>query len=243
MIPTSNSCEIHVVLVRPLYSRNVGGVSRALGNMGGHRLILVNPQCEVDYEARQGAAGAQKHLIEHTHYESWDQFYKKEAHGVYIAFCARKKIETDTLEYAARVKNLVSEKIAFEKPIYLIFGPEDHGLSNDDTRLANFICALPTYGSFESLNLSHAVLLALYILQNELKLVHLADAPVLAREEFYFPDNVLQTWLHDLGFEFGERRTDVYKVLKRILLRNLASPKELRILEAVLFQTVRKIKK
>lgn len=246
MTPTYNPI-VHVVLVRPLYSRNVGSVSRVMGNMGAQRLILIDAQCEIDYEARQGAAGAQTHLMEITQYKSWEHFFENEQHGVRIAFCAREKIESDTLTYEERILEIKNNSDLSGLPIYLIFGPEDHGLSNDDVRLANFICALPTYGSFISLNLSHAVLLALYILKAEYNNTPIQKNDLSveepAAEKFFFPEEVLQTWLQSLGFQFGDRRTDAYKVLKRILLKNISSPKELRILEAILFQTVRKLQK
>ena len=36
--------EIHVVLVRSIYERNVGATSRAMCNMGFKNLILIQPQ-------------------------------------------------------------------------------------------------------------------------------------------------------------------------------------------------------
>ncbi len=233
---------IHVVLVRPHYSRNVGSVSRAMANMGAQKLILIQPECEINLEARQGAAGAQTHLLEHTSYSSWKDFFDNEPEGLRIAFSAQHKKETDTLSLEDRVKHLRSEGFLPRLPLYLFFGPEDHGLSNEDVAFANFICRLPIYGPFTSLNLSHAVLLALYICRTWLH-----SAPTVSAEPpsetFHFPESAIQGWLQTLGFEIGDRRTDVYKVLKRILLRNLASDKELRILEAIVNQTLRKLPK
>jgi tRNA/rRNA methyltransferase len=228
---------IHVVLVRSIYSRNVGSVSRAMANLGASRLILVDPKCDLDFEARQGAAGAQSRLIEATVYNTWADFYASEGEGVRIAFCAKSKIETDALDIESRAQEILK---THNGPIYLIFGPEDHGLSNDDVSFANFICQLPVYGDFTSFNLSHAVLLATYIFQKQLQL-KAPEAEVTPVSKFEFPDATLQKWLNTLGFEVGDRRIDAYKVLKRILLKNIATDKELRILEAVIFQTIRKL--
>lgn len=237
---------ISIVLVKPLYSRNIGSVARVIANMGGHRLILVEPQCEIDLAARQGAAGAQTHLLEATHYSSWTDFFNTEPEGVRLAFCARTKTDTDPVSVKDRITWLKAENhLAAGRPLYLIFGPEDHGLTNEDLEYANFICTLPIYGNFKSLNLSHAVLLALYIIQSHLTESVAGDAEALlpaTNSRFQFPQHIIQDWLQTLGFEIGERRTDVYKVLKRILLKNIATDKELRVLEAVLFQTVRKLR-
>lgn len=242
MTHTSSAQPVHVILVRPLYSRNVGNVSRTMANMGAQRLIVIDAQCEIDFEARQGAAGAQTHLLELTQYANWSDFLSKEPNGIRIAFCAREKKESDDLEFSARLVRLRSDNNFASLPYYLIFGPEDHGLTNSDVDFANFICDLPTYGPYRSMNLSHAVLLALFIFKRDAASASDTRTIGLNDEPFYFPESVIHDWLHALGFEFGDRRTDVYKVLKRILLRNVSNPKELRILEAVLFQTVRKLK-
>lgn len=233
--------EINVVLVRTIYPRNIGSVSRVMGNMGADRLILIDPKCEINLEARQGAAGAQKHLVERTTYKSWRAFYENENEGLRIAFCARNKSDEDLLPFSDRVKKIVKSKKTNKLPIYMIFGPEDHGLENDDLDLANYICHLPVFGSFKSLNLSHAVLLALYVLKSA------GPSKTSTNDKktgtYNFPQAALAEWLKTIGFTFGGRRTDVYKVIKRILLNNLASDKELRVLEAVIFQTIRKLKK
>src|SRR5690606_8493203 len=123
------------------------------------------------------------------------------------------------------------------QPVYLIFSPEDRGLSNEDLDFANFIVSLPTYGSFSSLNISHAVMLALYLAQTHLQIAD--EQTENHHENFQFPEEPLREWLHTLGFQTGERRTDAFKVLKRILLSNVPTAKELRILEAIVNQTVR----
>lgn len=207
--------------------------------MGAQKLILIAPECEIDLQARQGAAGAQTHLMESTKYDTWEDFFKNEDEGVIIAFCARGKKDMDALPIAERMQDIKNKVAGSVTPLYFVFGPEDHGLENEDLEYANFICTLPVYGNFKSYNLSHATLLALFIANQTLFSTQPAEP--MASEKFYFPSEAIQMWLSKLGFSFGERRTDVYKVIKRILLRNLASQKELRILEAVVNQTIRKL--
>jgi len=158
------------------------------------------------------------------------------------------------------LKTLKKDLPVQSQPVYLIFGPEDHGLTTEDLEYANYILELPVHGEYKSMNLSHAVLLALHLFKEGWSNsqegdgdqggtstpVGLNQAPEVDQtskgETFYFPDEAIQSWLHTLGFQFGDRRTDVYKVLKRILLRNLSTSKELRVLEAVVHQTVRKLR-
>lgn len=246
MTPTSNFIPIHIVLVRPIYSRNVGNVARVMGNMNAQQLILIDPKCEADFEARQGAAGSQTHLIEAIKYASWADFYKTQPDGIRIAFSARRNNTTSSSDFKNRIDQLLASQHFIDTCLYLVFGPEDHGLTNEDLEYINFICTLPVFGQFKSLNLSHAVLLALFIFRNQLANTVTtslsSEQSSLQLSEFYFPKEIIKDWLCTLGFELGERRTDAYKVLSRILLSNISSAKELRVLESVLQQTVRKLK-
>ena len=237
--------NVHVVLVRPIYSRNVGSVSRAMGNIGAGRLIIIDSKCEYNLEARQGASGAQTRLMEANWYASWDEFFNKELDGIRIAFCARKKQDTDPIIFSERAAEILPE-VQSNRPLYLIFGPEDHGLSNQDCSLVHHIHQLPIRGDFESLNLSHAVLLALFIvdqafLKKEIQMPTVQDSESLG-DRAYFPEQSITDWLDALKMAIGNRRTDAYKVLKRYLLRQRPTTKELRILEAVIHQTIRKLK-
>lgn len=236
--------DLNVVLVRPLYSRNVGYVSRVMANMGANRLFIIDSKCDYDLEARQGAAGAQTHIMQATHYQKVDEFLTVEPEGLRVAFCGRSKKETDSLPFNSRALAIAKQLRQMPQPLYLFFGPEDHGLENEDLEYAHFICALPTYGEFVSLNLSHAVMLAMYVLREaevSLGKTSLETVTTAPRTGFDFPKLALNEWLNTLGFETGDRRTDAYKVLKRILLNNQANAKELRILEAIVNQTVRKL--
>lgn len=239
---------IHVVLVRPHYSRNVGSVSRVMANLGASQLFIIDAKCEMNLEARQGAAGAQSHLMEATHYKTLAEFYANEREGIQIAFSGIKKKETDSTELGDKITHLIKSNAFSGRPLYLIFGQEDHGLEKEDLKFVNFIFQLPIYGPFFSYNLSHAVLLALYICKTSLKNITPDDRTMPTADEptkpepFYFPDETIGQWLTELGFTIGDRRTDAYQVIKRLILGAAATAKELRILEAVIHQTVRKLK-
>ncbi len=46
------SLNIRVVLVEPMYQGNVGSVARAMKNFGYSDLVLMNPPCELEGQAR-----------------------------------------------------------------------------------------------------------------------------------------------------------------------------------------------
>lgn len=242
------SREINVVLVGTLYPTNIGSAARAMGNMGGHRLILVKPQCEVNSEARRGAAGAQSRLEGITIYKDWDDFYANEGTGLRIGFTRRDGKLRRVWPFKERLK-LIQEQNpkVFVEPIYLVFGPEDNGLEDADLALLNYRCSLPAFGDFPSMNLAQAVFLALYISQD---FFHDGRSPRsksqkkmgASRRRLVFPDQTIRDWITAMGFDIEARQTSAYTTFKRLLLQNTPTENELLVLEAILQQNIRKLK-
>jgi tRNA/rRNA methyltransferase len=237
--------KLNVVLVRPKYAFNVGSVSRVMANIGADRLILIDSLCELDQDARKGAAGAQTRLIEADLYKNWADFLAKEPEGIRLAFCGKDKKQMESKNFSEKVPSIIAEatRAGFQNT-YLIFGTEDDGLSDEDLEFANHILTLPAYGEFRSLNLSHAVLMALFIYDQARRARNVAPAQATSNAEigFYFPEQALKNWLTTIGFDLENRDTSAYTVLKRLLLSRLPSKKELRVLESIVNQTVRKLR-
>lgn len=244
--------KINVVLVRTIYERNVGSVSRAMSNMGAHRLILIDPKCEFTIEAHQAAANGQDGLTHRTTYKNWEEFYEKESVGIRIAFTARDgkgRLVNDFKSELLRFEKNNSEIFTSEDPleIYLFFGPEDWGLSAEDLSLMNMCCSIPIYGPNRSLNLSQAVLLSLFILRQEWggQLTEFEGAQNLRKplvDQARFPEEALKSWLSEMGFDVSNRKISAFSVMRRMLLQNAPTKKELNILEIVLQQSIRKLK-
>lgn len=247
--------NIKVVLVKTLYDRNIGSTSRVMNNMGVDELILIAPQCEITYEAQLAAATGQTALRGRKIYSSWDDFYKNEPEGVRISFTARdgrgrlvKDFDTQLKGYLETLKNDPTGDNETSKTIYLIFGPEDAGLSASDMELSNFAVSLPTYGDNASFNLSHAVLMGLFILRQNIGGKRtVLDGSQLEKEKNTAPisliSNTLREWLETLGLNLDAGRVNAYTVLHRMLLQNTPTPKEYQMLETMLQQTIRKLKR
>lgn len=245
--------DLRVVLAQPIYERNVGAVSRAMSNMGFEKLILVNPLCEITFEAQQAAATGQKALQNRVTYKNWQEFEKNEPDSIRIGFStkdgrARQIRDLDpTLDW---IKNNTSQfkRDSTKKPvIHFIFGREDWGLSTEDLEDVNFACCLPTYGENVSMNLAQAVLIALFMIRQQWGGIRTELENNLPIREFTakprnFPDQALRDWLINLGFSIERGKVNAYSVMKRILLQNTPNTKEMRILEVVIQQSARKLK-
>lgn len=253
--------SIQVVLVGTLYERNVGAVSRAMANMGAHRLILIGKKCELTFAAQQAAATGQEGLQERTEYENWNSFFSAEPDGVRIAFTARDGKGRAARDFAEALKFIKEESPFFQStvddaedessdkivPIYCIFGPEDWGLSAQDLELCHVVCCLPTYGPNASLNLAQAVLLALFVLRDQwggtrTKLDGQQKPKKAQDRDGIFPEQTLRKWLEEMNYDLSSRKTNVFTVLRRMLLHNVPTQKEVRILETVLQQSLRRMK-
>lgn len=257
-----NKCQIDInlVLVRTIYPSNIGSVARVMGNMGARRLILIDPQCEINSKARESAAGAQKYLASRSTYSHWDEFYQNEMSGVRIGLTRRTgKLRTDMSLNNVLSKLNLNFSESSPSQIYLVFGPEDNGLSANDLALLNFSASLPIFGEFPSMNLSHAVLLACYLVKDWAQALtidqinpDIIDQPKMKPQEsligkrkangLYFPDESIRIWLEAIGFSLEKRRASAYTTIRRLLLQNQPSETELHVLEAVLQQNIRKLR-
>lgn len=243
---------IRVILVKSIYPRNVGATSRAMCNMGVDELILISPQCEIDFEGQQAAARGQGPLQNRKVYSSWSDFFAKEPEGLRLSFTARDgrgRLVKDFSEVLNDLpKNAPQLQIRSEEPVYidLIFGPEDWGLSAEDLEHSHWSCSIPTYGDNTSLNLAQAVLLALFMVRQswggEKAILEGQAKSGPRRAPVIFPDSLIKEWLQEMGFDLSKKKMNSFLVLRRMLLQNTPTTKEFRILEIILNQSIRKLK-
>jgi len=143
-----------IVLVRTKDAANVGAAARAMKNFGLDELVLVAPRCRIDHRAEALASHAEDVL-----------------HAARVV---------DTLEEAIAGTTLVMgtsarERAAANYPVLepraaaarltdgtaVLFGPEDHGLANEELTRCQAHVVIPTTG-YASLNLAQAVLVVAY---------------------------------------------------------------------------------
>ncbi|MCB0391287.1 MAG: RNA methyltransferase [Bdellovibrionales bacterium] len=224
--------KIYVVLVGTKYSRNIGACARALANMGGSQLLLIKPQCEVNIESYEAAAGAQKYLDNVQKFVNWKEYLKFYPHNLRIAFTARKGDQRQLQPWLNFSKTLNHDNLHF------VFGPEDNGLSDSDLLQCNYPVSLPTYGEFTSLNLSQAVLLSLAIFQNQ----HNSQSESENKELKRLDDDLLKAWLLQLGLNLDAPKNNAFYKLKKYFNKSPLNPDEAILLEKVLHQTLRQLR-
>lgn|GEM_PF-443886 len=253
----NGSAPLRVVLFRSLYESNVGSVSRVMSNMGIQQLLLVDRKCALTFKAQQAAATGQEGLRTRIEFPSLASYLAASEGHIRIALTCRegKNRKLDTADGIAEslAKVLGSEQIsgAGFRGIDLLFGPEDAGLSSEEIDASHFSMVLETFGENSSLNLSHAVLLALYSFKKSFR-EHSNTETNLAfsnthkspedKESYPFPETALKSWLSETGFDVVDRPINAFTVIKRVLMRAVLTAKEKRVLDIAFHQGIRKMK-
>jgi tRNA/rRNA methyltransferase len=150
-----------VVLFQPKFSENVGAAARACANMGVSRLILVAPR---DFDPDRAAALATAKGREVLS-------AAETATDLETALAPFSRVYGTTARVGGWRKGLVPPRaaaaeiasaLAGGETAALVFGPEDAGLANQETRLCGRLVTIPTAAEATSLNLAQAVLVLLY---------------------------------------------------------------------------------
>ncbi len=228
---TINNMQFTVILVRPIYPRNIGMVARAMNNFGHNKLIIIAPQCELDVDARQGAAQGQEPLRNAVIYHDWEEYARNEPDGTRIAFSRRSGRRRPSEPFAEILK---WPALTDGRPVSLMFGAEDHGMSREDLMWAHRTATLDIPGPLKSLNLSHAVLLALSQLPRD---IPAPDTIV----EIQTPDKIIRQWLETLEFDLSTKNWNAFFALRQMIMKASPNEREMELFTAVLEQTIRAI--
>lgn len=188
-----------VVLVEPQGPDNIGHVARSLLNFGVGELILVNAHAGIDHEARTRAVHAQKVLDEARRVASLAEVKRTFDH--LVGFAARiSTLNKSHLRMSQPLEETARRVAGMGGRVALVFGREDFGLGNEDVELCDMLCTIPTAPTYRSMNLSHAVTVALYEMTRE---TH-ARVPYVSMATPHEKDVLFSTYNHlnrDLGFK------------------------------------------
>ncbi len=154
--------NIRIVLVNTTHPGIIGGVARAMKNMGSNNLYLVEPKQFPDEEAVWRSGHASNLLDSAVITDTLTQAI--EGCGLVIGTSAReRKIPWPLLNPRETAKKVSVE--AQSMPVALVFGREDRGLTNDELQSCHLHLNIPTGEEYSSLNLAAAVQVVAYELR------------------------------------------------------------------------------
>jgi len=221
--------QFRIVLVRPQGAANVGAAARAMKNMGLQDLVLVGPAPQREFWATAMAVHGRDVLHQARAFESLSDAVA-DCQVVVGTTCRGGPYRGAAENIETLAPSLVRH--AQQGVVALVFGPEDHGLSNDDLRHFHRLATIPTAAQYPSLNLAQAVLLCCYELQRAFQRQHPSPtaAALAPAADVAFMFERLQVALLQIGFLHPDNPDHIMLALRRLLGRTGLDPREVRIL-------------
>lgn len=230
---------IRIVLVDTTHPGNIGGVARAMKNMGLVQLYLVSPKDYPSERAQWRASNAQDVLQEAIVVDTLDEAIAD--CGLVIGTSARER----RIPWPLVTPRECADRCYHESqshPVAIVFGREDRGLTNEELHKCNYHVHIPSNPDYSSLNLAAAVQVIAYELRmsclntQEGKPIHFDDwdMPPAKNQalEHYFEH--LQATLEKIGFLEPDNPRQTMTRLRRLYNRVRLDEMELNILRGVL---------
>jgi tRNA/rRNA methyltransferase len=162
-VETMNDTKSHAirfVFVEPRYGGNVGAAARVLKNFGFDRLDIVAPREGTDHEeaVRMAVDAADVLAAARTH-----ATLDEALHGAATVVGASRRMGKHRQPHH-RLDALAPllPGLASRGAVALVFGREDHGLSDADLDRCTHLVYVPTAGAYPALNVAQAIAIVAY---------------------------------------------------------------------------------
>lgn len=236
---------VTVVLYESQDSINIGGVVRAMKNMGVRDLRLIRP-CPYDPNRVEQVAHDTRDIVERIrHFDTIDDALSD---CVYVVGFSGRRQAVRWARHTPRSAAVDLLEHAQSGRVAMMFGREDHGLPNEALDRVHAICTIPTTEHF-SLNIAQACLLGLY----ELHLLagdatrklspprHAKGSPDKTQYEQTFSD--LRNALEAIAY-FGTRNEElVMRAFRSLVFRAQPDTRELLLIRTASIEVLRTIER
>jgi tRNA/rRNA methyltransferase len=221
--------NIAVVLVRTQGAANIGAAARAMKNMGVTDLRLVGVSAR-----RLGAAASMAvhagDLLERARRCRTLADAVGDC-GLVVGTTRRSGIYRRQAESPAVLSPVILDQ-AGHRPVAMVFGPEDHGLTREDLKCCQRLLTIETSSEYASLNLAQAVLLCCYELRRHAATVDTernGPEPAAAAAVDQMMGR-LELALLEVGFLNPQNPDPILFALKDLFGRAILQPYEVKVL-------------
>ncbi len=236
-----NLDHVRIVLVNTSHPGNIGGVARAMKNMGLRRLYLVAPRQFPDEQATWRAASATD-VLENAVIVDSVEAAVADCQFVVGTSARERRIPWPLLDPRACASRIA--EASSREQVAVLFGREDRGLTNEELKLCNLHLNIPTSEDYSSLNLAMAVQIVAYELRMLLAEGDLPaseddqwDAPFATTENMQRYYDHLEETLVDIEFLDPAAPRQLMARLRRLYSRVRLDEMELNILRGILTET------
>lgn len=172
--------QIRIILVNTSHPGNIGSAARAMRTMGLSELYLVAPKLFPHPKATEMAAGAQDVLEKAIVVETLEEALS-DCHLIVATSARSRTIPWPMLSPRAFAEKACAE--AKNHQVAILFGQEQHGLTNEELQRCHFHIQIPSDPEYGSLNLAAAVQVITY----ELRVAYLNALADQSEEKWDYP--------------------------------------------------------
>ena len=216
---------ISVVLQNPKTAGNIGAIARVMKNFNFSDLVLINPKCNhLGNESLDRATHA-KDILKKAKIEGIDCLSNFD-----YVIGTTSKLGTDyNIPRSPLTPEQLAEKLSKIKKsnIAILFGSEDHGLSNKEILKCDFIVTIPASKSSPTMNISHSASIILYEIFKKSSLEnvssHIIPAGKIEKEIIL---KKISNILGKLEFSTKEKKETQKVIWKRIVGKSFLTKRE-----------------
>lgn len=226
--------NLRIVMVRPRGSGNIGSVARAMKNFGARELAIVGSARTQSFWARAMAVHGRDILGDAKCYTSIREAIADCT--LVVGTTCRPGLYRSHSRPPRELAPAVADAAKSGK-VAVLFGPEDHGLSNKDLEHCQLLVTIPSQPEYQSLNVAQAAVVCLYefyvasLVPAETNGIQRAEAEPIER---LF--DIMRASLLKIGFLDSENPEHMLLALRRILGRGGLEDKDVRILTGMFRQ-------
>lgn len=236
--------NIRFVLVNTSHPGNIGGVARAMKNMGITQLALVDPQNYPDSNATARASGADDVLANALVVNTLEEALA-DCDLVFGASARLRKLSWPQVNPREMAQQVLSQSASTK--IAIVFGREHSGLTNEELERCHYLVHIPSNPDYSSLNIAAAAQVLAYEIyqiwqagaetsenseiESEVSLDDEPFADAQDMERFY---EHLNETLTQIGFLQTEHPRKMMRRLRRLFNRARLDRVELNILRGIL---------
>jgi tRNA/rRNA methyltransferase len=221
-------------MVRPRGSGNIGSIARAMKNTAVRELAIVGGARTGSFWARAMAVHGRDILNNALSFKTVREAVSDCT--LVVGTTCRSGLYRDHSRSPRDVAGEIVASAATGK-VALIFGPEDHGLSNQDLKHCQLLITIPTHPEYQSLNVAQAAVICLY----EIYCASLGEKtkqslPQARAEDIERLYDRMRTSLLKIGFLDSQNPEHMLFAFRRILGRTKLEEKDVRILTGLFRQ-------
>ena len=228
--------NIHIVMVGTTHPGNIGGVARAMKNMGLSRLSLVAPEAPFPHAKARARASGAVNVLENTQIFST---LEEAIAGCSLVIGASARMRTlpwpvvDPRECASRVVNIDKDA-----EVAIVLGRENSGLTNEELELCQLLVTIPTNPDFSSLNIAAAAQVLCYEIRLAANIAKIPadepDSPLATSAERDGLFTHFEEALTELEFLKPDNPGQLMRRLKRLFTRTGLERLEVNILRGIM---------